>query len=130
MSRPLNLLVPEMYWSGSDLGEFYDTDWPLDWVLKPISGSGFAAFGKGGVKPSELDISYIMSWDAARIHAVYAEWAYGRSSGGYLMEERIPTMNGQSPHGLRFFAFDGQVQLIQIDFPRIKDIERRFYLRH
>lgn len=121
------LFVPKTYWSGTDLSEITNRDWPTDWVIKPIAGSGFAAFGSKSLEESDVTLTEIDSWDYRSIHTFSGEWAYSQGQPGFLIEERIPTEDGKSPHDLRFFVFDGQVQLIQIDSPRANLVERRFY---
>jgi hypothetical protein len=46
---------------------------------------------------------------------------------GFLLEQRIPTPDGESPDDVRCFVFDGVVRVIQVDTPRTDVVQRRFY---
>jgi hypothetical protein len=121
------VIIPETIWHGEDLASIYDKDWGCDWVLKPITGSGFVAFGSGSMQESGIHLEEIKTWRHEDMHRVFGEWAYGQAAPGYLLEQKIDTPNGQSPNDYRFFVFDGQVKLVQIDTPRFSRVQRRFY---
>lgn len=121
------VLIPETLWSGTDLNSIYHRNWGGDWVLKPISGSGYSLFGSGSLADSLVDLDQVRKWRYLDSYRVFGEWAYGQAPSGYLIERRIPTADGQSPHDLRFFVFAGEVKVIQLDSPRASAVERRFY---
>lgn len=121
------VLIPETLWSGQDLSSIYNFDWQCRWVLKPISGSGYAFFGSGSLASSNADLKEIVLWRHDDSFKIYGEWAYGQASKGYLIERRIETESGASPNDLRFFVFDGRVKVIQVDSPRVNEVRRRFY---
>lgn len=125
----LDVEIPRTLWQGEDLRAVLDRDWGGPWVLKPVAGSGYAAFGSGSLRGSGIDLDAVRRWRAEDAHRVYGEWHYSRSRPGYLIEERIPTRSGASPDDYRFFVFDGRVQLVQIDTPRVEKVRRRFYTR-
>jgi hypothetical protein len=122
-----SILIPETLWSGEDLASVYDRDFDGAWVLKPTTGSGFTAFGSGSLRDSKIDLNQVRSWDAGKLAATHGEWAYSQSRPGFLIERRIETEDGESPHDLRFFVFAGVTRVIQVDSPRVKDVHRRFY---
>src|SRR5690606_17493530 len=54
--------IPETLWHGVDLKSIQQIDWGVPWVLKPISGSGFHAFGEGSLVSSGLDLAEVHRW--------------------------------------------------------------------
>lgn len=121
------VLIPETLWSGTDLSAILHYDWQCEWVLKPIGGSGYAAFGSGSLHDSGISLAEVATWDFNDIHRDRGEWAYSTATPGFLIERRIPTLDGKSPNDYRFFVFDGQVRLVQVDTPRVGIVQRRFY---
>lgn len=126
-SLNLGISIPQTLWHGADLQSITDHDWQCEWVLKPITGSGYSAFGEGSLGSSGLDLSEIASWTPLDAYHVKGEWQYSQSRPGFLIEEKIPTSNGTSPNDYRFFVFDGVVRFIQVDTPRVEQVHRRFY---
>ena len=124
-----DLEIPRTLWQGEDLHAVQDDDWGCAWVLKPVTGSGYALFGAGSLRDSGIDLNEVERWRADDAHRVYGEWHYSRSRPGYLIEQRIPTRDGASPDDYRFFVFDGRVEVVQIDTPRVAKVQRRFYTR-
>lgn len=125
----LDLAIPRTLWHGEDLRAVQDRDWGCAWVLKPVTGSGYSAFGSGSLRGSGTDLDAVARWRPDDAHRVYGEWHYSRSRPGYLLEERIPTRDGASPNDYRFFVFDGRVHVVQVDTPRVEKVQRRFYTR-
>lgn len=121
------ILIPETLWFGENLEDVYERDFGVEWVLKPITGSGHNAFGSGSLHSSGIDLDEVQAWNADTLSAVHGEWAYSQARPGYLIEKRIETANGESPNDYRFFVFKGEVKMIQIDTPRTSTVYRRFY---
>lgn len=107
-----------------------DINWKVDWVLKPVTGSGYSAFGGGSIRKSGINLDVVANWNAEYSYSIYGEWHYSQARPGYLIEERIPTRDGASPDDYRFFVFDGKVAFVQVDTPRVKRVQRRFYDRN
>ncbi|WP_172627244.1 ATP-grasp fold amidoligase family protein [Zafaria cholistanensis] len=126
-SKYPDIAVPETLWHGTELESIADVDWGCEWVLKPIGGTGHAAFGAGTLAASGIDLAEVKAWPYRNPFELFGEWAYGQARPGFLIERRIPTADGNSPADLRFFVFDGEVQLIQVDTPRVEEVARRFY---
>jgi hypothetical protein len=122
-----SVLVPETLWHGKDLASIYDRDWGCDWVLKPVTGSGYVEFGNGSLRGAGVDLGVVAKWRQYDQFRVHGEWAYGQAAPGYLIERRIQTADGALPNDHRFFVFDGQVRLVQVDTPRFDGVRRRFY---
>lgn len=121
------VLIPETLWFGENLEDIYERDFGVDWVLKPITGSGHNAFGSGSMKASGIDLDTVRAWNAETLSDVHGEWAYSQARPGFLIEKRIETADGESPNDYRFFVFRGEVKMIQIDTPRTSTVYRRFY---
>jgi hypothetical protein len=119
--------VPETLWSGEDLASVMDKDWGCEWVLKPITGSGYLAFGSGSLNTAGIDLDSVSKWRHEDQYKIQGEWAYGQAGRGYLIERKIETKDGTPPNDYRFFVFDGSVRLVQIDTPRFNGVQRRFY---
>jgi hypothetical protein len=129
-SLAVPISIPKTLWHGTDLSTVMDVDWKTEWVLKPVTGSGFSAFGDGDLRTSGIDVEDVLSWNAEKSYDVYGEWHYGQARPGYLIEERIPTRSGNSPDDYRFFVFNGRVEFVQVDTPRVEKVRRRFYDRN
>ncbi|MFI7579651.1 ATP-grasp fold amidoligase family protein [Kocuria kalidii] len=125
----LDLGIPRTLWHGEDLRAVQDHDWGCEWVLKPVTGSGYALFGSGSLRGSGTDLDEVGRWRADDAHRIYGEWHYSRSRPGFLLEQRIPTRDGASPDDYRFFVFGGRVHVVQVDTPRVAKVQRRFYTR-
>lgn len=122
-----SIAIPRTLWFGEDLSTVYERNWRTDWVLKPTTGSGHNSFGSGSLKDSGIRLDEVAGWNEDTLSRVHGEWAYSQARPGYLIEERIPTADGESPLDIRFFVFEGKVQVIQVDTPRSNVVRRRFY---
>ena len=49
-----SIRIPEVYWSGTDLGELTSVDLPDEWILKPNAASGLVLKGEGSVERAKL----------------------------------------------------------------------------
>jgi len=118
--------VPETLWSGVDLEGIIDRDWGGNWVLKPISGWGFAAFGTGSLRSSGIDLRVVRRWrfDTPGLHG---EWVYSEGEPGYLIERRIEQADGGIPNDLKCWVFGGRTRLIFTSIPRSLGQGHRFY---
>lgn len=117
--------VPRTIWSGTDLRELAGTDLPDHWVLKPNHRSGLVHFGHG--KPDTPGLLAITAgWmrpDEARDGG---QWAYSRARPLFLAEEVIGTP-GSPPPDYKFFVFDGEPAIVQVDTGRHDRHIRRLY---
>lgn len=122
----MRVKIPRTLWSGSDLTEILDTEWEVDWVLKPISGAGSNAFGSGALGSSGIELAEVRKW-RKDVAEYFGEWAYESADRGYLIEERIPTPDGLPPHDLKIFVFHGEPRFIYHSSPRSVGTSHRFY---
>lgn len=108
------LRIPKTYWSGTDLRDAPDLTTLPPWVLKPNASSGHALFGPG--PDTDLDdlIERTRTW-FTETPLELGEWGYSAARTQYLLEERIPTPDGQAPVDYKFFVFNGRIELIQVN---------------
>lgn len=111
-----DLVVPRTLWTGVDVAELADVDLPEGWVLKPAHRSGLVRFGDGRIDLRELAAA-TSGWLDGVEDDVLGEWAYGRARRRLLVEELIGPP-GSPPPDYKFFVFDGEVHLVQVDLAR------------
>jgi hypothetical protein len=110
----LDLRIPATFWSGTDVGAAPDLMDLPPWVLKPNNSSGHAIFGPDPRVGREELRRQIRTWfDQTPLEM--GEWGYGRARQQLLLEERIPTPDGEPPVDYKFFVFDGRIELIQVN---------------
>jgi hypothetical protein len=119
--------IPETLWNGPDIGPILDKNWGCEWVLKPRTGSGYAAFGSGSLRESGVTLESISNWRHMDHYRIQGVWAYGQADEGYLLEKRIPTPDGEAPSDYKFYVFDGVVRLILVTSGRSAEVGMRFY---
>lgn len=109
-----DLRIPATYWSGTDLRDAPDLTSLPPWVLKPNASSGRALFGPGPQTDLADLIRQTSTWfDETPLEL--GEWGYSEARPHLLLEERIPTPDGQAPVDYKFFVFDGRIELIQVN---------------
>jgi FkbM family methyltransferase len=101
---------------------------PRRFVLKATHGSGWnifchdkAAFDWAAAQ-SQMD-----EWLATNFHMRFREWAYRDVRPRIIVEEMLLDQYGQLPPDFKFFCFDGQPRLVQVDFDRSRNHTRSFY---
>jgi hypothetical protein len=118
--------IPRTLWAGTDLAELCSLEMPEHWILKPNHRTGLVYFGHGRPDAEEL-VAQTTSWWRPVEAEQLGEWAYSRARPMLLAEELIGTP-GSSPTDYKFFVFQGQVALIQVDVGRHTAHQRRLYL--
>ena len=82
-------------------------------------------------RPDELDwellVKTLGEWLRLRYTDRYVEWAYLEIEPRVLIEEYLAAPDGVPPD-YKFFVFDGQARLVQVDTDRFGTHERNFYL--
>jgi hypothetical protein len=109
-----DLHIPETYWSGTDLREAPDLTTLPPWVLKPNHSSGDVLFGPDPKTDLATLTERTKSW-FGRTPLDLGEWGYSGARPQLLLEERIPTPDGDPPVDYKFFVFDGRIELIQVN---------------
>ena len=119
--------VPTTYWTGTDPAELHGRAVPTPWVLKASHRSGRLVHGDAGVLDADaLDID-VAEWLVDREYLDDRLWGYGATRKELLLEERVGGQ-GQFPDDLKFFVFDGRVEMIQVDHGRRAQHTRNLYL--
>lgn len=117
--------VPQTIWHGSDLAELDQVDLPNRWVLKPTHRSQCVFFGEGRPDLAVLrdcTRGWLDEWNWSYL----GEWAYRFARREFLVEERIGSQHA-TPDDYKFYVFDGEPRLVQVDRERFGSHTRRFY---
>ncbi len=118
-------LIPTL-WCGDTLPPREDRNWPRPYVIKSSHGSGHTIF----VRDEDPDWDEIEATTDAWLRQKFGRYAY---EWPYLeMEPRLLiepfTSDGdEAPADYKFFCFDGEPKIIQIDVDRYIDHRRGFY---
>lgn len=109
-----DLRIPATYWSGLDLRDAPDLTSLPPWVLKPNASSGRALFGPDPQTTLADLVRQTSTWfDETPLEL--GEWGYSEARAELLLEERIPSADGQALVDYKFFVFDGRIELIQVN---------------
>ena len=119
--------VPRTLWTGTDVRELVAVSLPERWVLKPNGSSGAVHFGKHRISRPEADALAEQTeyWlDAADV-THRREWIYSQARRVFLSEQCIGS--GQTLTDFKFFVFNGEPRLVQVDTDRFNDHRRAMY---
>jgi hypothetical protein len=116
----LDVVVPDVLWTGIDVRELARESVSGRWVLKPNHASGrYVIFGEGSIldtKPLEARLTGALD-DAQG--EVLREWAYTQAKRLLLLERRIEGESQDAPPlDYKVFVFHGEAHLIQVDVGR------------
>lgn len=114
------LRIPQTFWSGVSLKDAPDLTTLPSWVLKPNHSSGHVILGPTAVSRAELE-ERTSSWLRSTPATDLGEWGYGKARPLLLIEERLPAAEAKVPVDYKFFVFDGDVKLIQVNSGRFTD---------
>jgi hypothetical protein len=128
--------VPDVVWSGVDVGELVAVELPASWILKPNHRTGAWHLGHG---PADIDAlrELTRSWWEPVEWLDEGEWAYSRATPGLLVEAKLGTgdalptdykivvvggrprvvfvMSGRTATGLRVAAMSPEWELLFYD---------------
>ena len=128
----LEIQVPEVLWTGTDVRDLAGVELTGDWVLKPNHASGRnIVFGSGPVTDtSDLESYMVGAMDEFQA-SILKEWAYTQARRCLLVERRVPGLgDGSPPWDYKFYVFGGRVGMIQVDSGRhTSDHRRSLYSR-
>lgn len=113
------LRIPETLWSGLSLRDAPELSTLPAWVLKPNHSSGHVVLGPTQDTRAELE-GRTASWLRSAPAVDLGEWGYGQARPLLLIEERVPSA-AKVPVDYKFFVFDGEVKLIQVNSGRYTD---------
>lgn len=120
--------VPNTLWAGEDVSELAAFNFPERWILKANHRSQCVYIGQGTPDIAVLlreTGGWLENWQADEL----GEWAYSNAVPLIVLEEWIGDGDA-APSDLKFFVFDGQVQLIQLDENRFSGHQMRLYDRN
>ncbi|MBI3217551.1 MAG: hypothetical protein HYZ38_27370 [Mycobacterium sp.] len=114
------LRIPQTYWSGTDLRDAPNLAGLPPWVLKPNHSSGHVILGPTPhTSVADLQKQTRDWWKRTPVEL--GEWGYGEARPLLVLEERIPTPDGNPPPDYKFFVFDGRVELVQVNRGRFEN---------
>lgn len=119
-----DVAVPKTLWHGTDFVEAASVELPDRWVIKPNHRSGVIHFGSGP-RVRTTDLANLAEQWMPPEEERKAEWAYSAARRELLIEEFLGSVD--SPPDYKFFVFDGEPVLIQVDEGRFNEHRRRFY---
>lgn len=122
---PVN--VPKTLWSGSDVKELANFDFPERWILKANHRSQCVFPGKGNPTLGTLQTAtdgWLNNWQGEQL----GEWAYEFARPLIFLEEWIGE-DDEPPSDYKFFVFHGRVELIQLDQNRFSGHQISLYDR-
>ena len=101
---------------------------PSQFVLKANHGCGML---KIIADKSQHDFEAVRQevnrWQNTDYYSFSREWAYKDLPRTILAEQLLLTPNGSIPKDYKFFCFNGEVKLIQIDYDRFNEQKRNLY---
>jgi hypothetical protein len=101
------VLIPRTLWSGIDLDELADFEFPQRWVFKANNRSGATYVGRGTPDLASLK-SLSQHWLFSRESAYAGEWAYSLARQFFVLEEWIGE-EGKDLVEYKFNVFNGKV---------------------
>lgn len=118
-------LIPTL-WYGETLPARETRDWPKPYVIKSSHGSGHTIF----VRDAEPDWDGIEATTSAWLQQKFGryayEWPYLEMKPRLLIEP-FTSEGDEAPADYKFFCFDGEPKIVQIDVDRHTDHRRGFY---
>jgi hypothetical protein len=105
-----SIRIPQVYWSGTDLGELTSVDLPDEWILKPNAASGLVLKGEGLIDRAKLSelIRLTDGWLDQDLAGRIGEWAYSQAERCFLVEEVIGDWSDPAVN-YKAHVFDGEV---------------------
>lgn len=114
------LRIPQTLWEGTNVDDIPDIDSLPPWVLKPNNGCGDVVFGPAAI--DELRARSV-GWLRSKPGSQLGEWGYSRARATLMLEERVPAIE-QAPTDYKFFVFDGEPVVIQVNSGRFTGQQR------
>ncbi|MCW9708535.1 ATP-grasp fold amidoligase family protein [Fodinibius salsisoli] len=103
---------------------------PSQFVLKANHGCGMLAIVFDKEEESYQEVKQQTDdWQATDYFTVGREWVYKQLPRTILAESLILTPDGDIPKDYKFFCFDGEVALIQVDYDRFGEQKRNLFDR-
>lgn len=121
-------VLPQLYCVSSDPASIPFDRLPKSFVIKANHGSGWIEIVRD---KSTLDRDWLVktcvSWLTQNWYDKTQEWAYRYIRPRILVEELIQGSGDSLPNDYKFFVFNGQVELIEVDTGRFSDHRQQFF---
>jgi hypothetical protein len=124
--------IPETVWKGRDVQELIDLDLPERWVLKPNNSTHRVVIGGGRVDRQKAEMLRIQTegwvdtpYQPNARAGTRQYWCEAAAEHCLLVEEFIGS-GPESPDDLKFFVFDGRVELVLIVSDRFEHPHRAY----
>lgn len=101
---------------------------PKEFVLKPnhTSGDIYICKDKSNINHRKL-LTQVNKWMQKDYYIFNREWPYKNIKPKIICEKLMVDESGSDLKDYKFFCFNGDVKLIQVDFDRFQDHKRNFY---
>lgn len=112
--------LPEVTWTGTEIGELRGRSLPERWVLKPNNSTHRIVFGAGNLDDERIAelaeetddwLTRPVMWQS--VTGARRPWVEA-NSGSALIIERFIGEGPDPPPDIKFFTFDGRVELILV----------------
>ncbi len=122
--------LTEIYWASEDPRTLPLERLPPRFVVKVNHGTGWMIFvdDKSAIERESV-VRRVRSWLAQPFPPWRREWAYRDIKPITFAEEFLLTREGHVPPDFKFFVFDGEVRLVQVDLDRFTHHTRCLYDR-
>lgn len=112
----------------SDVNEIDFDKLPLSFVLKATHSSGWIIIIKDKKNTNKNAIRRTLKyWLKTNYYDFNREWTYNYMKKQIICEEFIGNEEGKSPLDYKFFCFNGEPKLIQLDIDRFSNHKRNVY---
>ena len=119
-------IIPTI-WHGQHLPPVEERTWPMPFVIKVNSGSGWNIFVRNEAECDWPDIERRCDeWMRTTFGRHLGEWLYAHIKPQILVEPFIGKL-ADLPLDYKFWTFGGKVKAIQVDTDREHSTRRRFY---
>ncbi len=121
-------VVPTL-WSGEQLPPREERTWPLPFVVKMNSGSGWNIFVRSEAERDwdKIEKSY-ENWASERFGHYMGEWLYSQIKPKVIVEPFLGATN-DLPFDYKLWVFGGRVEFIHVDTDREAAPKRAFFDR-
>lgn len=120
----------KIYWEGDSLSDAPRDKLPSEFVIKTNQGSGTNIIVRD-LSSFDWQRAIIQTniWMAHNHSVHFAEWQYRWIKPRVIIEKLLLTNDGALPIDYKFFCFNGNVGLVQVDFERQKSHKRLLFDR-
>jgi hypothetical protein len=126
--KKLSHILNELYGVYENISEIDISKMPNSFVLKATHGSGWNIICKDKNQINwENEFEKINDWLNTNYYYLGREWAYKNIKPRLIFERYLIDENGEPPKDYKFFCFNGQPKVVQVDLERFKEHKRNMY---